>query len=998
MEAVARTLDGLVRADEAAGTFLSAYTAYLRVQARTAADRLSVRRDDVTTAATRLATGKRDLAAAQDAHAEAEKLARAAGTEVGRGRARLEELKTSKRYEAHQDLARLAGLVKQLEKAAAGARKRHIDATDARKQAHADAVTAAAHIADVQAAATRTARDLADEAATAGIAWSADDAAADGLATRAAAHRSTRDADLDAVRSAAARLARAEHDRRAASGAFDDSETVAATAATAERTAGEGVAAARVAARQRLAAWAGRHPTALDGPGMLDALAATIDDAGEADAADPRTVFADLTAGRVEVLRDGRVGLRRERAARATDLTGLTEQRERIAAERDDAPSPTPTRAASRTDRVGAPLWQLVRFADGVDDIEAAGVEAGLEAAALLDAWIHPAADATTAALTSGDADGYLAPLPDAERPAGPTLADVLVPDGSDRRVPDGRIRAVLASIALLPVEAVPAPGTVAVSRGGRFAQGVQVGAFTKESAGFVGAAARARRRAARLAELDELIERLGVDIGVLDARITAVEQELGAVSAAAQDLPKLGGVVAAVRMLAEAAGVLRTARAAVDTARGRLDGAIAEAGARERELRRVEAERRLPAAELPAVAAAADRFTRAADRLADVYVRSGIADRAAAEATDRLRQAVAQEDAGGSEARAAEDTAVEEVERLATLRAAFGADAEQVLADIAEAETTLTVAEDQVKEAGKARETAIGQSARAEAEHVGAAEQLRIARTEEQRTARDLEPFAEDDVLRLLRCPATLRWPARPDDWPDPAVGSELPAEVVVLHEAVLAATGELRPTEATVKQASTRLSRALDELTAELSAAGHDHRPEWDGASGVVLVKVVEESGPVPIGAFGERISAARRDQEQLLTESERRVLEDALLTQLARQIHERTVDARDLIGRMNTEMRRRRMSSGITVGVRWEIADVLVDSGREIVKLMERDSTLLGPDDLARMRTHFAGSIKNARASRPDPGIPGTVGGRARLPALAHVRLPAPSGGRR
>jgi Putative exonuclease SbcCD, C subunit len=42
------------------------------------------------------------------------------------------------------------------------------------------------------------------------------------------------------------------------------------------------------------------------------------------------------------------------------------------------------------------------------------------------------------------------------------------------------------------------------------------------------------------------------------------------------------------------------------------------------------------------------------------------------------------------------------------------------------------------------------------------------------------------------------------------------------------------------------------------------------------------------------------------------------------LAQQIHERTVDAKDLISRMNTEMRSRKMSLGKTVGVRWLLAD--------------------------------------------------------------------------
>ena len=86
--------------------------------------------------------------------------------------------------------------------------------------------------------------------------------------------------------------------------------------------------------------------------------------------------------------------------------------------------------------------------------------------------------------------------------------------------------------------------------------------------------------------------------------------------------------------------------------------------------------------------------------------------------------------------------------------------------------------------------------------------------------------------------------------------------------------------------------------------------------------MVRIADEQGPLPAGAFAARIAAARRDQQLLLAESEQRILEDALLTRLAQQIHDRTVDARDLIRSMNTEMRSRKMSSGKTVGVKWQL----------------------------------------------------------------------------
>ena len=68
MEAVARTLEGLVRADEAAGTFLTAYTTYLRAQARTAADALSCRRATVADGVAELEGSGARLIAAQADH------------------------------------------------------------------------------------------------------------------------------------------------------------------------------------------------------------------------------------------------------------------------------------------------------------------------------------------------------------------------------------------------------------------------------------------------------------------------------------------------------------------------------------------------------------------------------------------------------------------------------------------------------------------------------------------------------------------------------------------------------------------------------------------------------------------------------------------------------------------------------------------------------------------------------------------------------------------
>ena len=103
-----------------------------------------------------------------------------------------------------------------------------------------------------------------------------------------------------------------------------------------------------------------------------------------------------------------------------------------IAAEHDDAPAGSDLRPADRDRRAGAPLWQLVRFATGLADEGAAALEGALYGGGLLTAWIHPDPALTQAALGQLEADGYLVPLPPADRPGGRTLADLLVPEQQD--------------------------------------------------------------------------------------------------------------------------------------------------------------------------------------------------------------------------------------------------------------------------------------------------------------------------------------------------------------------------------------------------------------------------------------------------------------------------------------------------------------------------------------------------------------------------------------
>src|SRR5690242_7250497 len=181
---------------------------------------------------------------------------------------------------------------------------------------------------------------------------------------------------------------------------------------------------------------------------------------------------------------------------------------------------------------------------------------------------------------------------------------------------------------------------------------------------------------------------------------------------------------------------------------------------------------------------------------------------------------------------------------------------------------------------------------ASAAAERVsGGRRALDVAAAEERATARGLTPFAARELLEVLKCRPGLAWPAQEADW----AGDGLPQPVIDVHEAILEVTRDLTPTETSLKMSTPRLPGALEDLQARLAAAGQDYPRAGDGADGVIVARIADEQGPLPVGAFAQRIAAARRDQELLLTESEQRILEDALLARLAQQIHERTVDAK-------------------------------------------------------------------------------------------------------
>lgn len=957
MESVQRTLEGLAAADDATRAFLASYSTYLRVHARAAADRLTARRTETAERAAALRTAAADLAAAREQQAAAETRAESADAALAGQRARLDQLRSSAAYQAVEQLADLERLVRTCEQTARQASADRERRSAATGRARAEAEHAARLAAELDAAVSRDAAAVADHAHTAGLPWTPADAEPARLAERSSALAAARHEGVRAVRAAQQAARGAEQTRDLARVSLDRAQEAVTAAETTETAAESALEAAREQARTAFGQWAEMHGELLPGEGR-DRLAQALELTVETEAVPLSDAFTEATAPAVQELRDSLAALRARRTDVERRRAETEAERDRIAAEHDDAPPPARGRTAGRAPGDGVPLWQLVNFDEALTDRQRADLEAALEASGLLDALVT-AEDTPVAA---GHSEGYLragAPV------SGPSLADLLrseAPGTGDSIPTAARITAVLRSVA---VTGDPHAGIPHIGPDGRYAAGVLVGAHTKEHAEYVGATARARRRAARIAAREALLAELTAQLDELAREQARADAALESYAAARAALPRTTGITQALRELDRAAARLRATRDAADAAQGSYDESVAACSVAERALRRTAAEHAIETERVDAVETATRAFEAVVRELAARRREHARQSEAAEAAADRLAAAAEDEEAAADTERAARRRHAEEAAGLEALQAAVGAEAQEVMRQVQETEDGIDALVREAEAARGAQHTAIAGTAAAEARRTAAAEAGAVAAAEEKDTARGLRPYAARELLDVLRCPPGLAWPAQEADW----TGEALPTAVIAVLEAILSATRDLTPTETSLKQSVTRLTKALDDLQAQLAAAGQDYRPEWDGSDGVILVRVADEEGPLPVAAFAEKISSHRRDQAELLSDSEQRILEDALLTRLAQQIHDRTVDARDLIRRMNTDMRKRTMSSGTTVGVSWLLADHLDDEQRAVCGLLDADAARLGPEGLARVRTHFAAQIKTARARHRD-----------------------------
>ena len=712
--------------------------------------------------------------------------------------------------------------------------------------------------------------------------------------------------NLAAVDSAGQQHGQAQHERDAR---LADSEAAEAGVGEARRTQSE-TGEAHIADWQRfgegLAATLGAD-TARDWPDADEALADWVN---SLDGESPLETHTQAVAERERQRLAERVSdLNQQRAAIVAKREPLIEEQARLREGGQQAPPAPATREAGRSERLGAPLWQLVDFKSDADDAARAGIEAALQAAGVLDAWVSPAGEL----LAPDTRDLWLVERREQADNLG-ALLDVVIDadDPAAAAIDADRVKSILAAIAVAEDDVTTAEFWLAAD--GRYRIGPSCGAWSKPTAEYIGGAAReaARRRRleaieTELAELDARAKRITAGLAELD-RERQTLNDLLAERPSAEALRSAHATLAAAersaasarQRLAEAEDRLQRARSALDRAREALHLDADDA--------RLPAEREA----LEAVAAHLADY-KLAIRDAQAALREhaqALSERA--EQTEREQASRADLESVAGRAREQQQSAEQAAARHRELKDTVGASAEDVL-------TRLNALEREQLTLGETLKTARAELTQVNKQLGGAEQavtdsqrQLEARQNERAATVVAFQAFAETGLLRAAV--PELELPDTANDWRvDPALAAARGAET---------ALAQVADSDADWQQVQNRIGSEFTELQRALSARGYHSSGEPTDHGFVVRVTFNQRiEAPDRLQAMLDNEIAERRS---LLTAKESEIIENHLQAEVAAQLQGLMRDADARVRAINAELEQRPTSTGVKFKLVWQPID--------------------------------------------------------------------------
>ncbi|WP_098009532.1 TIGR02680 family protein [Streptomyces sp. sk226] len=729
---------------------------------------------------------------------------------------------------------------------------------------------------------------------------------------------------------------RAVRDRGAAEDRLDTARTRLGEAITERNTAATAWDDAVTTQADRLLAWAAAcTELSIADPGELADRAAVE--------ADVRSRVDAAARPREQEIATARALLLAARKRAGEERAALDEEVRRLSAE-TELPPPVPrTRTTVRTAAAGAPLWRLVAFREGVPAAVQTGVEAALEAAGLLDAWVSASEGITLPGHDTRAEAALTAPV------AGPSLLDVLRPEDGIP-VPADTVTRLLTGIAYGTT--LPGGHFAAVSADGAWRLAPATGTWSKPEPAYIGVLARQRARQRRIAELTGLIEEketalAGLDdrMRELDARAARLEADLSArpdhreLGERRRDLDRAEDKVAANdEVVHDATGHLGRCERLVADALRTLSGTAAEHG--------------LPTDRdrLRDLTDAVDRFRDHADSWVDARLTAtGAAERARLTGADadRSRRTA---DESAAEAATAETKAAGAAARLEAVESTVGEDYRMVLARVEETRAERDRCRAEARRAGEllvALQGRIGE--------LNATSAQDVERREQAVTARD---GAAHRFRHLCRAGLTEDAGVAPE--PEAGDGTRATLDAA---RGVAAQWPGLPHAPRNLGDAATRLSEAVHEARGHLGVrADLDLEPDDD----VQLFTATLDG--VRVGAVGllATLSRERDRSRDDISVAERRLFDQILTGDIRRHLAARIRRAGTLVEDMNAHLERVRTASDVAVQLVWDVRPDLPDSTRTARRLLLKDPGRVTEADREALHTFFRGRIEEAKGN--------------------------------
>lgn len=584
--------------------------------------------------------------------------------------------------------------------------------------------------------------------------------------------------------------------------------------------------------------------------------------------------------------------------------TLMADQRE-LQAGRHRPPLPPPMRdLEGRTNRPGGPFWSLCDFRDEMSLADRAGLEAALEAAGLLDAWVTPEGRVIDPLTSDTVIVTGISPV----APKGQTLEALLQPEPKGAVAP-GVVAAVLRQIGL--GEGV---GIAWVAVSGQWQLGPLRGAGHKPAPQHIGASARETERLRRLAELEQQTVTARTDesalleqIAAIEARATLAQKEVGVAPSSEpirQAIAECNSITAQANLLC---GQVGTAEKRVRDARAVLNAATQTRAADARDLG---LERWIGQLQKLKEAVHAYRMS-----LAGLWpsLRELVVARAQAKASEqRVGEAREATDRVSGRLEAATTKQLSLVARYDTLQSSVGATVQELEGKLAAIATAL-------KEVGEKKQVAqtenVDQTAKlavAQSNLLAANEELGHADRGREGAAAALLSFSKTRLLSVAH-----------DDFRDEQRLDWTTKGAVETAKRVGFLLKDVASEDPDWKRSQESIFSQIEELKRTLLPRGFSPEPTTT-EEGIFIVNVPFQGRACSMTELHEALAGEIGTRQTLLDAREREVLENYLIDEAASELHDRLRAAEDWVRKATEELARRPMGSGMALRFDWQPRD--------------------------------------------------------------------------